>query len=179
MESLFAASSVGRGDIEHIYGAIFFTAHASFESMIEELFLKLLVSRVAPPKGSNPRVILKSDRVAKEIVFAGRPYVDWVPYDRTIERAKLFFSGAHPFVDLDENDKATIKQATIIRNVIAHQGAYARSEFTKKVIANLLLTPRERTPAGFLRSLYSVAPSVTRYEQLTAEMTSIAMKLVR
>jgi hypothetical protein len=178
MEILFADLRIGRRDIEHIYGALFLAAFTSFEGMIEDLFLKLLVSRVVPPAGSAPRVLFKSDRVAKEIVSGGRKYIDWLPYYRTEDRAKLFFSGARPFADLSDNEKLVIRNVCIIRNAIAHQGSYARSEFTKKVIGNLPLTPRERTPVGFLRSPYGVAPRITRYQQLTNELSSTAWKLV-
>lgn len=178
MEQLYFEGRVARRDVEHAYGAIFLTAFSSLESLIEDLFLKLLVARVAAPPGVNPRVIFKSDVVAREIVFAGRKYVDWIPYHRTTERANLFFSGGRPFQTLGKPDMDTLESASIIRNAIAHVSRYARRTFDDKVAAKYVLAPRERTPTGFLRSFHSAAPNVTRYEQLASEMSLIARKLV-
>lgn len=154
------------------------TAFASVESLIEDLFLKLLVRRVAAPSGVNPRVIFKSDMVARQIVFAGRNYVDWIPYSRTTERANLFFSGGRPFQVLGNPERETLESAAIIRNAIAHQSGHARRTFDDKIVARYVLAPRERTPTGFLRSLHSAAPNVTRYEQLASDLSLIARILV-
>lgn len=178
MEQLHSEGRVARRDVEHAYGGIFLTAFSSLESLIEDLFLKLLVARVRPPANVNPRVFFKSDVVARQIVFAGRHYVDWIPYHRTTDRANLFFSGGRPFEALGDPEREVLESASIIRNAIAHQSRHARRTFDDRVVARYVLAPRERTPTGFLRSLYSAAPNVTRYEQLASEMSLIARKLV-
>ena len=179
MERLYAQSMVAKRDVEHIYGAIFLGAYASFEGMLEDLFLKLLTARVRLPRSVRSKVTFRSDIVARTIIFEGRNYVDWLPYERTLKRAENLFYGGRPFTRLDSNEKGLIKAVCTIRNAIAHQSGHARKQFDKDVVSNLTLAPRERTPTGFLRSLHSSAPSVTRYEQLIRDLTAIARNLVR
>lgn len=177
MERLYANSMVARRDVEHIYGAIFLAAYASFEGLLEDLFLKLLTGRVKMPHSIRCKAVFRSDTAARGVVFGDRKYLDWVPYDRTIKRAESHFYGGRPFTRLDDNEKRLVGQVCIIRNAIAHQSRHARTKFDREVVANFILAPRERTPTAFLRSLNSTAPDVTRYEQLIAELTSIARSL--
>jgi hypothetical protein len=51
--------------------------------------------------------------------------------------------------------------------------------FEQEVIGALTLMPRERTPAGFLRSIFRTAPVETQYENLVGEMAIVALKLCR
>lgn len=179
MEHLYSQSRIAKRDVEHIYGAIFLAAYASFEGMLEDLFLKLLSARVTPPSSVRSKATFRSDLATRDVVFGGRKYVDWVPYDWTTKRAWIFFSGGRPFTKLDANEKGLVKAVCVVRNAIAHQGHHARKKFDMEVISTLTLAPRERTPTGFLRSLHSSSPNVTRYEQLVGELTAIARKLVR
>lgn len=177
MERLYARSLVAKRNVEHIYGALFIGAFASFEGMLEDLFLKLLTGRVRVPRSVRSKVTFRSDIVARGIVFGDHKYLDWTPYDRTLKRAERLFYGGRPFSKLDPNEIGRIKMLCAIRNAVAHQSAHARKQFDKEVISNLILTPRERTPTGFLRSLHSSTPDVTRYEQLIGDLTSIARNL--
>src|ERR1700675_1105239 len=173
MERLYTQSMVAKRDVEHIYGAIFLGAYASFEGMLEDLFLKLLTGRVKFPRSVRTKVTFRSDMVARADVFGDRKYVDWVPYERTVKRAETLFYSGLPFTKLDSNEEDLIKVVCTIRNAIAHQSGHARKKFDNEVVSNLTLAPRERTPTGFLRSLHSSAPNVTRYEQLIGDLTSI------
>jgi len=177
MERLHTHTMIAKRDIEHIYGAIFLAAYASFEAMLEDLFFKLLTSRVRPPRLVKLKATFSSDSVARDVVFGKRKYLDWVPYDRTIERAESLFYGGRPFTKLDSNEKLQVKAVCIIRNAIAHKDGHARRRFDKEVISGHALAPRERTPTGYLRSLHSTTPNVSRYEQLVGELTSIARNL--
>jgi hypothetical protein len=177
MERLYAQSMVAKRDVEHIYGALFLGAFASLEGMLEDLFLKLLTGRVRVPRSVRSKVTFRSDMVARGVVFGDRKYVDWTPYDRTLKRAETLFYGGRPFSKLDPNEIGVIKMVCTIRNAVAHQSGHARKQFDKEVISQLTLPPRERTPTGFLRSIHSSAPDVTRYEQLIGDLTSIARNL--
>jgi hypothetical protein len=170
---------VAKWDVEHIYGAIFIGAFTAFEAMIEDLFFKLLTSRVKAPQSVRSKVIFRSGATARAVVFGDRKYLDWVPYDRTVQRAENLFYGGRPFTRLDSNDISRIKTICIIRNAIAHKEGHARRQFERDVVSALTLAPRERTPTGFLRSLHSTAPNVTRYEQLVGDLTSIARTIAR
>ncbi len=179
MESLYARSLASGRDVYHAYGAIFLTAVSSFEGMIEDLFVKLLVGRVAPPRGVRPRVKFASDKVAREVVLGGRNYADWLPYNRMKTRAEAFFAGGRPFTSLSRADKEFLEAIWCIRNALAHQSRHAKRLFEHEVIAGTPLLPRERTPTGYLRSIHSSNPIVTQYEQLATELSTIAHRLCR
>src|SRR5258707_3362966 len=108
MEHLYSQSRIAKRDVEHIYGAIFLAAYASFEGMLEDLFLKLLSARVRPQSSVRSKAAFRSDLATREVVFGGRKYVDWVPYDWTTKRAWIFFSGRRPFTKLDANEKGLV-----------------------------------------------------------------------
>ena len=94
VERLYASHRIGLREIEHIYGSLLMAAITGFEALLEELFLGLLVGRLAGRLRAHPRVQVKSDLVARELVLEGRSYVDWLPYDRWVNpRAERYFRG--------------------------------------------------------------------------------------
>ena len=177
METLLARDVIVRRDIERVYEGLYLDAITSLENLIEGLFLGLLTGRIVHSSSVVPRVTFRSDRVARDVVFGGRNYVDWFPYRYTEQRARAFFRSGIPFATLDKAHKTQLKNLLYIRNAIAHKSSYAKRTFEQEVIGSLLLTPRERTPAGFLRSRFRIAPVQTRYENLVADMVSIALEL--
>jgi len=178
METLLTRGVIVRRDIEHVYEGLYLDAITSLENLIGELFLGLLTGRIVHSSSVVvPRVTFRSDRVARDIVFGGRNYVDWFPYRYTEQRAKAFFRSGIPFTTLDKADKARLENLLYIRNAIAHKSSYAKRKFEQEVIASLPLTPRERTPAGFLRSRFRITPIQTRYENLVTDLVSIALKI--
>ena len=179
LESLYARRRVSRRDLEHTYGALFLAAITSFEGMLEILFLKLLCKKFAHPKKIRALVEFDSDSTARRIVFGGRNYVDWLPYEQTIGRARLFFASGRPFTYLEKQDRKAIEIWCVTRNALAHQSHFAQRRFYELVIEPRTLLPNEKRPTAFLRSLHSTAPDVTQYEQLAGEMISVAKKLVR
>ncbi len=128
-----------------------------------------------------PRVFFKSDQVAREVIFSDRNYVDWLPYRLTQKRANAFFRNGMPFTCLNkpENkpDLKKLEKLLYIRNIIAHKSSYSRKKFEDKVIGSSPVPLLERTPAGYLRGIFRITPSQTRYENLINEMASIAKKL--
>lgn len=170
----------GRRDLERVYGAIFLTAVSAFEALLEELFLGLLGRTIGPSRNVRPRAVFRSTVAVRRIVFAGRNYADWLPYNKyTSPRAKLFFAEGRPFTELPEGDLQTLAKVVKIRNALAHASRYALATFRDEVVSNIPLLPEEKSPAGFLRSALRVAPVQTRYEQLAAELSSVAYKICR
>ena len=168
-----------RRDVERVYEGLYLDAFTSFERSIEELFVALLTNRVAQT-GVVTRVNFRSSKVARDVILGGnKKYVDWFPYDRTEERAKAFFRSGEPFTRLSNNDKKMIEELVIIRNAIAHRSRHSINRFEQKLIVGkgLPLPPRERTPAGFLRS--KIDPSTTRFQDYLAVIADIMRKLCR
>lgn len=179
MESLFNKKSLSRRDVEKSYEALYLRTTTFFEGFIEELFFGLLTKRIRPVSSDVvARVDLKSDIVARDIVFAGKPYIDWFPYVRTVDLAEIYFRGGRPFTFLDGQDTAEIKNIMIIRNVIAHQSAHSLALFQKVILSNNHgLLPSEKTAAGFLRSQFRVSPIQTRLELYQLRIIGMAKKI--
>ena len=78
MERLANTGHIVRRDIEQVYSGLFINAMTSFENLIEELFVGILVGRIQPrTKTIVPRISFESNRIAREVVLGGRNYVDW------------------------------------------------------------------------------------------------------
>lgn len=184
MEKLFNKKELSKRDIEKVYESLYIRTFTFFEGFVEELFFGLLTKKIKSSVGEVVvKVSFKSEISAREIVFAGRPYYDWFPYDNTERIAKRFLKDGLPFtlLNLDESVRKDVKKdianLLIIRNVIAHQSTYSKNRFQKEIISNALgLLPREKTPSGFLRSQFRV-PDQTRFENYQLRIIDIAQKL--
>lgn len=177
LEGLFSAGKIKRHDIEQVYVGLYLDAIVSLERFIEELFLGYLSGRFFTSTQVHPRVTFASNSVARDIVLSGKSYVDWFPYDHTIKRANAFFRSGAPFTTLDKTDKTTIENLMAIRNAMAHKSSHSIKIFEKYILSGLSLTGKERTPPGYLRSIFRASPDQTRYENLIIEMAGIAQKL--
>jgi hypothetical protein len=179
MELLLFDGTIVRRDIEQVYEGLYLEAITSFENFLESLFIGLLVGKITHSSSSVvPRVVIKSYRVARDVAFGGQNYVDWFPYDnKTLRRAKAFFRNGMPFSKLTRAEMREIERFLCIRNAIAHKSKHAKRVFEDKVVAITSLPPRERTFAGFLRSVFRITPRQTQYEILISEMASIARSL--
>ena len=172
VEHLYSSGKLVRRDIERIYEGLYLDAITSFEATLETLFIAYLTGGLSK-RGVVPRVKVRSPMVARDILLGGeRRFVDWLPYDKTESRAKAFFRGGRPFTDLNDDKKRILRHIIKIRNAIAHQSAHAIKQFEKLLDEEALpLPPRERTPAGFLRSRIDL--TTTRYQFYVIQMVEI------
>jgi hypothetical protein len=145
--------------------------------LIEDLFIGLLAGGIAPGPKVHPRVSFKSHAVARDVTLGGRAYVDWLPYRFTDSRAEAFFRGGYPFCNLDRKDKKELERILLIRHAVAHQSRSARRNFEDEVIGTAPLLAIERTPAGYLRSIFRAEPAQTRYEEIASTCAMLARKL--
>jgi hypothetical protein len=176
MERLVRAGHANPRDARLFYEGIFLRTVTTFEGLIEDLFVGLLAGHII--SGTvHPRVTVKSHAVARDVIFGGRPYVDWLPYNHTNKRAEAFFRGGFPFCNLTKSDIKDLERIVAIRNAVAHQSRASRRTFERHVIAGAALLPIERTPAGYLRSIFRTAPDQTRYEEIASTCTILARKL--
>jgi len=158
---------------EQMYESLFLSCFTSFEVFIEDVFLAHLVSS----RGGKaiPRVVIRSLPVARELVMGpGKKYADWLPFDKTIERAELYFRGGRPFSDAPAAHRALVDKAQLIRNLIAHKSRHSQDQFERRVIAGAPLLPREKVPAAYLRGLASGSPALSRYENYVASLLVVA-----
>jgi hypothetical protein len=174
-ETLFADGLIAHRDIEEVYGAIYLDAMASFEALIEDLFIGLLTGKVRSRHSNvNVRVLIKDYDVARDIFFRGK-YFSWLPFENTVKAAKNYFTGGRPFSFVTDEQKRSLSKCVTLRHAIAHHSYFALSKFKKEVLADLHLPPRDRRPGGFLRSQFSVTPPTTYYQQLNETIYNVAL----
>lgn len=179
IELLFNNGDLTRKETEQIYGTLFLNAFIIFEDFIEDIFLGLVSGEIKSPK-VKPKVEIANRRIAREIVFGGKGYFDWFPYeDQTIKLANIFFRKGLPFTILDDRDSPILKKLCYIRNALAHKSRYSLAVFENKVLSSVPLIQREKYPAAFLRSYFRLSPAQTRYELYVIEMMNVAIKLCK
>jgi len=175
VESLHAGGSIARRDVERVYEGLYIAAVTSFEGFLEALFFDVLLNGDRYSGSIHARVEFKSAQVLRAFVLGGRPYVNWLPYDRTNERAAIYLRAGRPFSNANATDKRMMANWMTMRHAIAHTSRHADRTFQRQVVGNLALPPRQRSPAGYLRS--QLRPQVTRFENVLREMETIAAKL--
>lgn len=173
VDNLVTAGHLSKKAAEQMYESLFLSCFTAFEVLIEDVFLSHLVS----PRGAKaiPRVHIRSLPVARELVIGpGKKYVDWLPFEKTIERAELFFRGGRPFSDAPASHRALVDKAQLIRNLIAHRSRHSQQQFERQVVAGAPLLTREKLPAAYLRGLASGSPPLSRYENYVTSLLVIA-----
>lgn len=164
---------------DRMYESLFLNSQVLFESFLEDLFIGLLVdNKSLTQRNVTPRVKVKTHSMAREIIIGPEKlYLDWIPYERTIKRAKLFFREGRPFVSLSQQQKDLIHRCHIIRNAIAHKSDYSKQKFESNIIATTTLLPREKNPTGYLQKVFRISPPQTYFENLISQLSIIAHNL--
>jgi hypothetical protein len=178
MDSLHSQGQIALRDLESVYEALFLRAVTSFEAFLEELFIAILREKT---RYSQRRVSLRmkatSSAALLEILLQGKDYMQWLPFNETERRARLYLKGGKPFSDLTDGDKSMMKTISTIRNAIAHRSEFAMNQFATKVVGNQPLLPRERTPAGYLRVPVGARPATTKFDSYMGELSRLSATL--
>lgn len=130
-----------------------------------------------PCRTVKPKAAFKSRGVCHEVLRGSRSHAEWMPYDHTLKRADAYLAQGLPFTCLFKTETDKLMKISMIRNAIAHKSRVADERFQTHVIAGANLLPRERTPAGYLRTIFASSPSQTRYEECICDIAGIARKL--
>ena len=146
------------------------------EQQLETVFSEIVLGR-RKISGVHPRVDFRSASVLREHIYQGRPYVDWLPYEHTEKRAKLYLRAGRPFTDLESQERRAFVELSAIRNVLAHESAHSKKRFETTVInAPTRSVPRHEWKVE--RYLISEStPGTTRLEQHMAECIRALGKL--
>jgi hypothetical protein len=176
MESLHVRGYLSKRDVERAYRGAFLEFCSHVENMIEKLFVGMLVGRY---EHRDPQICalvnIRSDVVARHILYGGRRYVDWLPFDHTEERAKAFLARGRPFSDLNSDDKGHLKGIVVLRNALAHDSGHALRQFRKQMVNPNILPPAQQRPDGYLRGQYAVGSS--RFQYMTARTQRVFQSL--
>lgn len=159
MDALEAAGSLNQTQAELAYSGGFLQAVNALEAFIETAFDHILDggpdygSKATPLIAIQARLQDDASQIRRSLTHREDPYLDWLPLDRTVNRAKCFLREGKPFSNWTDDHKSKIKMVIIIRHAIAHASDHATKEFTEKVLRAAVLKPHERNPSGYLRSL--------------------------
>lgn len=180
MDSVSLDRRISREDVEVMYSGLFMGAITSFESYLQELFMQAALGRVqfSSVRRVRPRLSVPSKTVLHELVLQNRGYVDWLPYDETVKRAKVFLANGEPFSSLCGDDKGKLTEYMKIRNAIAHVSQHAHEKFIKDIAVPANLPPRSRTPGGYLTSRISPPGGQSRLEAILGELNRIGLSLI-
>lgn len=176
---MYLQGSISLEVVDHLYESLYLNAFVAFEGFLEELFYYLLRgNRIRSAHNTVPRVQLNSDYTIHKLLSSeARSYLNWLPYDRTIQRAEAFLTKGRPFSTLEDSDKTIIKKAHTIRNAIAHKSRYSQAKFLERVVQGTPLPKSELRPAGYLRGSFRMAPPQTRFENYLSNLLRIAQAL--
>lgn len=167
-ERLFAERRLPRVDLHRAYAGAFLSFYVDLETSIESVFMGLLMGRLRHSRTKvRPLLKISSENVARNVVRGGRPYVNWLPYDATKQRAKVFLASGEPFASVTADQAQAFERARIMRNALAHASSHAAKQFRRTFTENLALPPVQRKPAGYLRGKHTLGQ--TRFEYLLAE----------
>jgi len=175
VEMLLQQNHLDRQEVEAVYTGLFIDAFTEFEALIERLFIGLFdgsLKSLAIPAKRRFKVRHKS--FSREVVYEGQKYVDWIPYDKTIAKAKRFLIDGVPFSILDEIEKDNIKRAHLLRNALAHKSDTATKRFLESINQQALL-PHEKTPSGYLRTSPQGSLGLTQFS-ITINFLSVTAK---
>ena len=108
----------------------------------------------------------------KAILAMGSSYADYLPYERTVNRAKVLFAAGRPFSLIDPNHGEMIKRALVVRNLIAHESDHSMRQFQKTVCSRYPLRPDRRNASGYL--LHEAIKGVPMAKQDLAGLLDVA-----
>lgn len=175
IEGLHQSRRLPRQDVERLYEGLFLSMVTGFERFLERLFFEVLLDDTRHTARILPKATFGSAKTLREFVLADQAFVDWLPYSSTEERALLFLRKGRPFTEIPGSSKGEMKRWMAIRHAIAHSSDHSRQKFQHVVVGNTPLPPRQRTPAGWLRSTSRIG--LTRFELASREAASIAHDL--
>lgn len=174
IENTFTNNNLALRDVKYVYESLFINIVNLFEQSIEELFIGLLTNRIKHNQYIiHPRVTFNSQMVARDVIKSNNKYIGWLPYQNTKDLAKIYFRAGRPFSFPDHIQMGALTHMLTIRNAIAHKSRVALDKFHNNIISNQILLPREKSPAGFLRSQFRATPNQIRHQHYLRSLASI------
>jgi hypothetical protein len=178
-EELHKEGRFVRRDVELVYSGLFLEAVTSFESFLERLFIGLVCESVSHPcLKVRTKAKFASPVVCHEVLRGGRSYVEWMPYEYTEKRSEAYLIQGLPFTGLDSAALLKLKKISLIRNALAHKSRHALEKFALKVVSGANLLPQEKSPAGYLRTIFAASPQQNRYEECICDLAMISRILI-
>ena len=176
-ETQYASGTLARRDSEVLYEGLFIKSLVAFEKFLSDLFVAIMLGKTQHDRRYVlSKVSVRSTQAAESIILGGSRYVEWLPYDNTLNRARAMLRSGRPFDRLSSTDEASIRRWMAIRNTIVHSSAHSEALFQRRIIAGRHLSQAERTPGGFLQS--QIRSGVSQFVHISQEMRAIAHLLL-
>ena len=110
--------------------------------------------------------------MVRDIILARKDYVDFLPYERTQDIAKVLFVGGRPFVNITAADRATLTRCLRVRNYIAHRSKSAYTKFYREYVSFRPLRIRTPRPIHYLDD--NIRAGVSFFEHDVISLITIA-----
>lgn len=174
-EKLYEKHFINRDDIYLYYSGLYIEMITSVELYIERIFINLLCQNyVLRSSKCKPKLLVKSNRQARDIVLAGNKYIDWLPYDKTLKLADIYFQKGRPFSLVSKQDVRFLDFALCVRHSIAHKSKHSEKRLKQELEQRFVyLTDKEKHSIPFLRSMYSHSPATTYYEYIMSNVIRV------
>lgn len=174
------SSAVGGGlhrvDEKYAVTSVVVAFALEVELQLERLFVQLALGNRTLPD-VRPLVSFSSAVVLHKHLRQGRQYAEWLPFEKhTLARADRYFSGGRPFSRMSETGKSSLRELSVIRNVLAHSSDHSQRSFEKQILSSRAVPSYERAPVNYLCGLNSALQ--TRLEQHLASAVAAFEELV-
>lgn len=165
---------------EYAIQGLYLVGVRSFETFLEDQIFQLATeksvwkSRLVSGTRLSCKLRMKENRptFVREIIFQGKDYADYLPYERTIKIANQLFVGGRPFSLLDASQKSSLNRCLRVRHYIAHDSDYAARVFANSVRAVKPFRMKQPTPIHYLQE--NIRSGVSFFEHDLATLYSVA-----
>ena len=151
VEDAYDNGLMGLGAVEVGYCGALLNWTTAVERSLERLFFGYMTGRYLLNGRNVSKVSIGSNAVAQNVIRNGRAYVDWLPFDRTESRARIYLLSGRPFTSLDGLTRKSLDELQILRNLVAHDSHHARKRFAQVCLESRAIRDSERRAGGFLR----------------------------
>ncbi len=160
---------------------LYLVAVRSFESFLEDQIHALACGRVSWSARNlangdsvewSQRLVEQRPKIVKTIMLRGRDYVDYLPFERTAEIARLLFHGGRPFTKLEQVHRESLTRCLRVRHYIAHESDHSYRLFLDSYAR--IKPSRSRRPKAIHYLDDQIRAGVTFFEHDLSELVTIA-----
>ncbi|MFD9828648.1 hypothetical protein ACFWXB_14340 [Tsukamurella tyrosinosolvens] len=134
LTQLRTKNTISIGELELAAEAGLLSLHTAFEAFVRELFLQC-VTGTADIRHVKSRLRFIPAEDVPTLIAGDRPFLEWLPVDRTVDRALIHLRSGQPFVRLWQRQEILrhLELMHIARNRIAHSSEQALAKYKKMI----------------------------------------------
>lgn len=121
--------------------------------------------------------IIRSEELARMLLYQDRTFVEWTDIDRVVERWAKMFSANNLLEDAVRGAKAELRQLTTVRNAIAHASPAAEKKFIKLVRDQFGGARKLKRPASYLTEPYPQDAAKTIFDRYSDVLETAGLQL--